>query len=350
MYPTGLECIPAYSSEANMIDPQEAKEILSEHFEQLTLEEFNELRNKYVGETPPALVPKVEPPEPWTQILYSTEAVSLSLNAYLATALTTLTSEQRGRVDSVSDIAELVCQDLGIELYQPRNATDPVNHPEVSSEEVFSLDKERVLSSDLVIHVADYASTGSGEELDFALNALIPIVLIAHGESKVSRMVTGIPGFKLTVKYHDLDDLSNQLWDALTEIRPVLEQRKLIFSDFDRNLVGNKVRVLREDLRLTREAVASKSDDLLSQERIFQIENNLDSLSNPSLLELRYLATILKTTVADLVEPDLGEHVIKSLKDLMLGRVEARYGTSAKDQKQLLRHVLYRILPLLDQD
>ena len=210
MYPTSLECIPDYSSEANMIDPQEAKEILSEHFKQLTLEEFNELRNKYVGESPPALVPKVESPELWTQILYSTEAVSLSLNAYLATALTTLTSEQRERVDSVSDIAESVCEDLGIELYQPRNATDPVNHPEVSSADVFSLDKERVLSSDLVIHVADYASTGSGEELDFALNALIPILLIAHGESKVSRMVTGIPGFKLTVEYHDLDDLKNQ--------------------------------------------------------------------------------------------------------------------------------------------
>ena len=333
-----------------MIDPQGAKDILSEHFEQITLEEFSELRKKYVGESPSELVPIVESPEPWTQILYPTEAVSLKLNAYLATALTTLTPEQRERVDAVSDIADSVCQDLGIELYQPKTATDPVHHPEVSSEEVFNLDKQRVLSSDLVIHVADFASTGSGEELDFALNALIPIVLIAHGESKVSRMVTGIPGFKLMVKYHDLDELNHQLLDALIEIRPVIEERKLIFSDFDRNLVGNKVRVLREDLRLTREAVASQSENLLSQERITQIEGNLDSVSNPSLLELRYLATILKTTVADLVEPDLGEHLLKSLKDLMLGRVEARYGTSAKDQKQLLRHVLYRILPLLDQD
>ena len=332
-----------------MVNPQEAQKILTAHFKQITLDEFSELRGRYVGEPFSALATIVETPEPRQTILYRPEAAQLELDAYLASALTVLTHEQREHVDSVSDISELVCRDLGIKLYQPRHATDPVNHPKVSPEDVFNLDRERVLKSDLVIHIADYASTGSGEELDFALNALIPILLIAHGESKVSRMVTGIPAFKLMIEYHDIAELESQLREGLTEIRPVLEQRKLAFAKFDKNMVGNKIRNLREDLRLTREQVAAEIDDLLSEERISQIEENLDSVSNPTLMELRCLATVLKTTVAELVEPDLGEHIIKVVKDLMVGNVNARYGMSSRDQRALVSSLLHRLLVELDK-
>ena len=331
-----------------MVNPQEAQEILTAHFKQVTLDEFTELRDRYVGEPSSALVPIVEAPIPSEAILYRPQSAQFELNAYLASALTALTSTEREHVDTVSDIAELVCRDLGIKLYQPRNVTDPVNNSEVSSGDVFDLDRERVLGSDLVIHIADYASTGSGEELDFALNALIPIVLIAHGESKVSRMVTGIPALKLMIKYNDLTELENQMREGLTEIRPVLAERKLAFSEFDKNIVGNKIRNLREDSRLTRKQVAGEIEDLLSEQRIAQIEENLDSVSNPTLMELRCVATILKTTVAELVEPDLAEHVIKVVKDLMLGNVAGRYGTSSKDQRAMVSSMLHRLLVALD--
>ena len=97
-----------------------------------------------------------------------------------------------------------------------------------------------------------------------------------------------------------------------------------------------------------RSQVASKIDDLLSIQRIAQIEENLDSVSNPTLVELRCLAAILKTTVAELVEPDLGEHVIKVVKDLMMGNVAARYGTSSKDQRAMVSSMLHRLLVALD--
>ncbi len=331
-----------------MVNPEEAQKILTAHFEQITLDEFTELRGRYVHEPSAALVPVDGALEPCDTILYRPQSAQFELEAYLASALTSLEVAEREHVDKVSDIAAMVCADLGINLYQPRNVTDPVNNPHASSEDVFNLDRERVLGSDLVIHIADYASTGSGEELDFALNALIPIVLIAHGESKVSRMVTGIPGFKLTIKYGDLTELESQLREGLTEIRPVLAERKLAFSRFDKNIVGNKIRSLREDQRLTREQVASQIDDLLSVQRIAQIEESLDSVSNPTLVELRCLAVILKTTVAELVEPDLGEHVIKVVKDLMMGNVAARYGVSSKDQRAMVSSMLHRLLVALD--
>ena len=327
-----------------MVNPQDAQKILDEHFKQITLDEFKERHEKYVGEQPAALLPIDEKSEAAEMILYQREAAPLRLDAYLASALTGLTEEQREHLIEVSEVVSSVCKDLEIDVYEPRKATDPVNHPQVSPEDVFDMDREQVLSSDLIIHVADYANTGAGEELDFALAALIPIVLIAHGDTRVSRMVIGIPALKLMITYRDLGELRDELRERLTEIRPILEERKLVFSDFDRNIVGNKVRILREDSRLTREEVATNSGDLLTAERIRQIEGNDDKVSNPSLLELRTLAAVLKSTVADLVEPDLDERMIALLQEWMLRGVEARYAISERDKRVVLRRLLYRVL------
>ncbi len=333
-----------------MVSPQDAQKILGKHFKQITLDEFNERHEKYVGEEPSELLPIDGNTETGAMVLYQREAAPLRLDAYLASALTGLTPEQREHLFAVSDIVASVCRDLEIDVYEPRNATDPANHPQVSPEDVFNLDREKVLSSDLVIHVADYASTGAGEELDFALTALIPIVLIAHGDARVSRMVAGIPALKLTIIYRDLDELGLELRERLTEIRPILEERKMAFSNFDKNMVGHKVRILREESGLTREEVAFHLGELLTVERLRQIEESSDRVSNPSLLELRTLATVLKTTVADLVEPDLDERVIALLKEWMLGRVEARYAMSARDQRRVVRRILYRVLYALDRE
>ena len=116
-------------------------------------------------------------------------------------------------------------------------------------------------------------------------------------------MVLGIPALKIHVTYNTLEELSVELRQRLFEIRPILEERKLAFSAFDNNIVGNKVRLLREQARLTREDLISSADRLMTAERLRMIEDSNDKVSNPSLLELRSLSALLKTTVADLVEP-----------------------------------------------
>src|SRR5262249_31865146 len=152
--------------------------------------------------------------------------------------------------------------------------------------DVFKIDRERVLNSDLVIHLCHYPSTGSGEELDFAYNALIPIILISHSDTRVSRMITGIHAFKMEIKYGEPEELRIQLQDCLTEVRPVLEQRKLAFSNYEANIVGNKIRLLREELGLTREEVACSAKHL-TVDMLRQLEESVDRISNPSLLQLR---------------------------------------------------------------
>ena len=327
-----------------MVNPQDAQKIMATHFKQITLDEFKDLREKYVGEVDNALLPIPANSEDTAMILYQREAAPLRLNAYLASALTSLTSEQLNHLIAVSETVASVCADLEIDLYEPRKVTDPVNHPQVAPEDVFNMDRERVLNSDLVIHVADYASTGAGEELEFALSALIPILVIAHGDAQVSRMVTGIPALKLIITYDDLRELDQVLRGRLSEIRPILEERKLAFSDFNKNMVGHKVRISREESGLTRPDVALQLGELLTAERLRQIEESSDKVANPTLLELRRLAVVLKTTVADLVEPDLDERMIALLQELMLGRVEARFGMSSRDQRKIFRRMLYRVL------
>lgn len=334
-----------------MIDPGDAKKVLDEHFGQITLDEFKARHAKYVGNEQFALALPVESAKIDSQmILYQREAAPLRLEAYLACGLTGLDEQQRSHVFQVSDLVVSVCNDLEIDVYEPRHATDPIKHRNISAEEVFKTDREQVLRGDLLIHICDYPSTGSGEELDFALGALMPIVLISHGEARISRMVTGIPAFKLIITYADLDELRLELRERLTEIRPILEERKLAFSTFDKNMVGNKVRLLRQELGLTREDVASHSGDLFTVNRLRDLEEGTDKISNPSLIELRTLATILKATVADLTEPDLNERLVVLLQDWVEDRAAARYGISVKDRNRLLTRVLLRVIDSLQRE
>ena len=327
-----------------MLRPEDVEGTLTEHFQQVKLDEFRERydkRRKSEGSPQQLASLRVQSRE---VILTQMEAAPLSLDAYLASALTGLSPDQRDNVVAVSDITVAVCQELDISVHEPRKSTDPIQHADIPSGDVFKKDRTKVLNSDLVIHIADYGSTGAGEELDFALAALIPIVLISHGDSAVSRMVLGIPALKLHITYGTLEELKVELRQRLTEIRPILEERKLAFSEFDNNIVGSKVRLLREQARLTREELAANVTGPFAVERLRVIEESTDKVSNPSLLELRSLAALLKTTVADLVEPDVAERVFALLQEWLDGAVAARYGMSENDRNKILTRVLLRII------
>ena len=333
-----------------MAKPEEAGRSLTEHFSQITLEEFQDRYEKYAGDNGSPQLPAIPDRGSRDVILRQREPAALKLQAYLASALTGLDEEQRAHMTDVAEVVAAVCEDTEIDLYEPWKSTDPIKHPNVSPEDVFDMDREHVLGSDLVIHIADYASTGAGEELDFALDALIPIILLSHGDSVVSRMVLGIPALKLKVTYTTLDELRVELKERLTEIRPILEERKLSFSGFDTNIVGNKVRLLREDAQITREELAASSKGLLTAERIRGIEENTDKMSNPSLLQLRALAACLKTTVADLVEPDLQERVLVMLQEWLGDKVAARTPMSENDRNKILTRTLARFIHDLNRD
>jgi hypothetical protein len=227
------------------------------------------------------------------------------LRAYLATALTALSPQQRAQVFAVSDVIASACTDAGISLYQPRQKTDPVNDPTIPDHEVFLLDRQKVRRSDLLIYLADHPSTGAGLELVFAHEALIPIVAIADKTTQVSRMVTGIPGPLFLVRYADYEDLRSRLHDQLQAILPSLLTRRDALSWHAGIRLGERIRQLRVARGMTHEDLARIAGmESFSPEQIRQWEKSSDLESNLSLVYLRQIAAAFGVDAAGL----LAEH------------------------------------------
>jgi DNA-binding transcriptional regulator YiaG len=223
------------------------------------------------------------------------------LRAYLATALTGLADSERNHVSAVSDLAAAVCSEFDISLYEPRKATDPVHHPEVPDQQVFRLDRQQVTRSDLLIYLADYPSTGAGQELVFAYEALIPIIVMANTNTQVSRMVTGIPGSTFQVRYKSLEDLRGQLFDQLKSLLPILMQRRARFRNHKQNRLGERIRQVRESKGLTHDDLAqAMGTEFFSTSQIEQWEQSSDLESNLGLIYLREIANALKVDLGAL--------------------------------------------------
>jgi transcriptional regulator with XRE-family HTH domain len=294
---------------------------------------------------PTGLVPNVD-----NQILSMSESTPapLPLDAYLACALTGLSDDERKVIFGISDLVSEICKENGISLYEPRKRTDPVQHANVAAQDVYAWDKRSVLNSDLLINLCHHPSTGAGEELEFAQAALLPIILISPADLKVSRMVLGIPSLVIQVSYNSIEELQTQLNEALFGFRPLLEERKLAFSKYDVNLVGEKVRELREKAGLTRREVVSATKHL-TEDVLKNIEEKTDRDSNPSLIQLREIATVLKTTVSELVEPDFNQRVLVMLNTWVSDRAAARNTISRNDRNKAIKDVLRRLADSIDE-
>lgn len=296
---------------------------------------------------PIASASDLQAPEERQLALFTPHPSALPLNAYLACALTGLNESARNTLFGLSDMVSQVCRRNGIDLYEPRKHTDPELHTEVPATEVYERDRARVLDSDLVVHLCHHPSTGAGEELEFARAALLPIVLIYPHEMRVSRMILGIPSLVVEVAYKTVEDLELQLFSTLLSFRPLLEERKLAFSKYNVNVVGEKIREIRQRLELSREDI-EKASRRIKIERLRKIEESTDISGNPSLIELRELATLLKTTVADLVEPDLSQRIMAFLNTWVNDRAAARTSISEKDKNRILKTVLLRVVESLE--
>jgi transcriptional regulator with XRE-family HTH domain len=332
-----------------MIDPKDAKKLVIANINKASKEDLEKSIEASISKDKSCQT-GIGGKNNVTQLtLFRPSDTPLPLNAYLASALTGLDKDQRSLVFQLSDTISLICEKHGIDLYEPRKKTDPVHHPDVNDKDVFMTDRERVLSSDLLIFLSHYPSTGAGQELDFAYSAMLPIIIISRNADKVSRMVTGIPTFTVHLQYDEPEELRSLFDNCLDTIKPVIEERKLAFSSYKQNIVGQRIRTLREQLGLSRDDVVSMAKTITKDE-LKKLEESSDKVSNPSLMQLRQIAVILKTTVADLVEPDTGSRIISFLNDWLEGRQAARYSSiSDDDTRKIMRRVLLRVVDSLEK-
>lgn len=228
---------------------------------------------------------------------------SVRLRAYLASALTGLSPDDRALVFRVSDAIASVCQRANIELYEPRKKTDPVHHAHVPDSEVFRLDQQRVSSADLIFYVADFPSTGAGQELTIAGTALIPIIAVAADSLKVSRMVTGMPGNFTLLRYSSVSEIEFSLTSVLRDMWPTLVRRKEVLSTHEQNRIGAAIRRVRLARAMSYEDVAAafRIPNAVTARQIEQCEKAPDFQNNLSLFFLQELATALDVAIAELL-------------------------------------------------
>jgi transcriptional regulator with XRE-family HTH domain len=261
---------------------------------------------------------------------------AFGLKGYLASALTNLDEPRKKEIFEAQDVIAEVCAAYGIELYQPRNVSDPVLHASLAPGSVFNTDRKRVLESDILVVMTHEPSFGAGQELEFARSALLPIVLIIPNGKAVSRMVLGIPSTLYNVSYTTLNELRTNLRQAISFLIPILLERKLTYSNYPSEGIGRNVKRFREQCQLKRDALAYAMG--VTEEEIANIEESPDRLSNLSLLLLRKLALVLKISLPELVAPDYVATVADQLVDLLTS-------TAAPIPHQMRGHKLSEITP-----
>ncbi len=229
---------------------------------------------------------------------------TVQLDAYLATALTGLSETNRTRVFEISDAVANACRRARIELYEPRNRSDPVHHAHISDSDVFRLDQQKVSAADLLVYVADFPSTGAGQELIIAGNSMIPIVAVAHESLKVSRMVTGMPGDFTLLRYSAIHEIESILAVHLHGMRPAMERRKELLASYGKNRIGATIEKIRRSRNMTYEDVAAafRIPNAVTARQIEQCEKAPDFQNNLSVFFLRELAVALDVDVADLLK------------------------------------------------
>jgi len=129
--------------------------------------------------------------------------------AYISGALTSVESISSVR-KFYEDIGD-TCKKVGLNPYIPHINTDPIINSDITPSEVFKIDKEKVVASDLVIAYIGYPSLGVGMEIAYAEINNIPVILLYESCKTVSRFPRGIPNLYGEIQFDDFAEATDKL-------------------------------------------------------------------------------------------------------------------------------------------
>jgi len=132
---------------------------------------------------------------------------------YVSGPLTCQANAQRLKAlyEAIAD----VCQRLGFESYVPHLASDPMQHPHLSPQHVYNLDRSNVEEADIVIAYVGTPAIGVGQEIEIARQRGIPVILLYETGQIVTRMVRGSPAVIAEVTGFDQVQLLSNLEQVL---------------------------------------------------------------------------------------------------------------------------------------
>lgn len=103
-------------------------------------------------------------------------------------------------------------ENLKLELAKHFEILDFIGLTGKTSQEVYQHDRKCVLNSDLFLAICDFPSTCLGMEIGFALENNKKIVLAFHQNSKITRMLLGIPSDQVKqLEYNNLEEITTFL-------------------------------------------------------------------------------------------------------------------------------------------
>ena len=98
--------------------------------------------------------------------------------------------------------------------------TDPIKNPEVTPAEVYKRDTEQLTKSDLMIAYVGEASTGTGDEIEYANARNIPVIIMYEKGNKMSRMILGNPAVKKSIVFETEDQALKELEAYFVSVSP----------------------------------------------------------------------------------------------------------------------------------
>jgi tRNA A-37 threonylcarbamoyl transferase component Bud32/transcriptional regulator with XRE-family HTH domain len=225
------------------------------------------------------------------------------LCAYMAAALTGLSAREREGVTFVGHAIAEICKKHNIYAHQPRKATDPVLHKEIPAEAVYSLDRRRIVASDLVIGICNDPSFGVGQEFEIAGTYGTPIILVKRPDVSISRMVTGglLNLVGDPIEYGSPEELARKVGELLGKNLDYLRRRRdSIATGADHAArLGEKLRDLRGKRQWTTEQAAYKYG--ICPRFLRLIENSSDGFHNVGVVVLTRIAAVHGVSLSDLL-------------------------------------------------
>lgn len=217
------------------------------------------------------------------------------VTAYLASGLTSLNSDQLAIIELVSGLVASFCSEVGVLVHQPVLHTHPRDNSDFSPAEVHDVDFHKVIESDVIVAIGDFASWGAGKELAWAERLRMPVLVLLRHDNDVSRLVQGTSGDIEIARWRYHDDIRDACTSYFRKRQAQIEDHRSLRSARHRiwSPALEEIRTAFERLGPTERAeIAAVAR--LTERRINEILASPLALAHASLDEVQALVNALE--------------------------------------------------------
>jgi deoxycytidylate deaminase len=120
-----------------------------------------------------------------------------------------------------------LAESLGYSAHVPHLYTDPVKNADVSPEEVYKIDSDKLADADLMICYVGEPSLGVGMEIEMGNRHKTLAILVYEEDQKVARLATGSPNIIEQITFADLEDALEKIKQALQKFQETALQQNV---------------------------------------------------------------------------------------------------------------------------